>query len=143
MKVPVNQEILADRNATMRMVRAAANPAEMPTPDDMAVVQVDQVGRQAVHDLQLHIIMGMMIAEVSNSIHMTKSFISQFHNTHNTDHPTQPIDDDFSSFSLCFRFCYAIWNFIFHTIHWNFEFHCPTKTVFHFPQFDSVHLMER
>lgn len=104
MKVPLHQEMVADRCMEMRMVHAAANPAEMLSQGDMAVVRVDQADRQAVHDLQLHIIMGMMIAEVSNSIHMTKSFISQFQNKHTTDHPTQPIDDDFSSFTLCFHF---------------------------------------
>lgn len=90
MKAPVNQEMLAVRIMEMDMVHEAASPAEMPIHGDMVVGQADQVDRQAVHDLQLHIIMGMMIAEVSNSIHMTKSFISQFQNKHTTDHPTQP-----------------------------------------------------
>lgn len=54
----------------MRMGRAVlSHLAEARSHGDMAVDRadrVDQVDRQAVHDHRLHIIMGMMIAEVSN-----------------------------------------------------------------------------
>ena len=77
--------MLVDRIKPIHKVLAMVNRAELllliRDGTEVVATAVDpavQADHQAVHVPQLHIIMGMMIAEVSNSIHMTKSCISQF-----------------------------------------------------------------
>lgn len=81
--------MLVDRITRIRTVLVVVNRAEVRIQEDMVVVVMAEVplvladppvpvDRQAVTAPQLHIITGMMIAEVSNPIHMTKSCISQF-----------------------------------------------------------------